>query len=434
MRQARSGTNGSGNGSGAALPLRHIYATGDNPVQTIGKTACSYDMVIMGAGGGDGADIGPLTYDIAAASTPAMVLVKTRLPIGPAIQEARRRARPHALHSEELSLLVDKWFAENTFHANEFSDLARLVEIKRQRNLTISVGLPALNEEETIGGVIEVLKEHLMDRIPLVDELVVIDSNSTDKTREIAQSMGMPVHIHQSTLPEAGEPLDGKGEALWKSLHVLKGDIIAWVDTDVTNMHPQFVYGLIGPLLMEPRLGYVKGYYHRPFRTEGKMDEEGGGRVTELTVRPLLNLFFPLLSGVVQPLAGEYAGRREVLEQLPFFSGYGVETGLLIDLLPILHERASSRPGQPIPRHLPSPRMAETRKMARVGVTGERSRRSAPRRRGRREEVLILFRIRSELARNMCGYLSAPRSSSPRSPRVKTSRSSIRTCSAPVHS
>jgi glycosyltransferase involved in cell wall biosynthesis len=172
-----------------------------------------------------------------------------------------------------------------------------------------------------------------MDRIPLVDELVVIDSNSTDKTREIAQSMGIPVHIHQSTLPEAGEPLDGKGEALWKSLHVLKGDIIAWVDTDVTNMHPQFVYGLIGPLLMEPRLGYVKGYYHRPIRTEGKMDEEGGGRVTELTVRPLLNLFFPLLSGVVQPLAGEYAGRREVLEQLPFFSGYGVETGLLIDLL-----------------------------------------------------------------------------------------------------
>ena len=145
--------------------------------------------------------------------------------------------------------------------------------------------------------------------------------------------MGVPVYIHQEILPEAGPALSGKGEALWKSLHVLKGDIIAWVDTDVTNMHPQFVYGLIGPLLREPRLGYVKGYYHRPIRSEGKTDEEGGGRVTELTVRPLLNLFFPLLSGVVQPLAGEYAGRREVLEQLPFFSGYGVETGLLVDLL-----------------------------------------------------------------------------------------------------
>lgn len=328
LRRARTGE-----GSQATLPLRHIYATGENPVETIGKTANSYDIVIMGAGGGEGGDIGPLTYQVADASKPAMLLVKTRLPVGPAIQEARRRARPHALHAEELSLLVDKWFAENTFHANEFSDLARLVEIKRQRGLTISVGLPALNEEETIGGVIQVLKEHLMERVPLVDELVVIDSNSTDRTREIAESMGVPVHIHQRTLPESGEPLDGKGEALWKSLHVLKGDIIAWVDTDVTNMHPQFVYGLIGPLLREPRIGYVKGYYHRPIRTEGRMDEEGGGRVTELTVRPLLNLFFPLLSGVVQPLAGEYAGRREVLEQLPFFSGYGVETGLLIDLL-----------------------------------------------------------------------------------------------------
>ena len=145
--------------------------------------------------------------------------------------------------------------------------------------------------------------------------------------------MGIPVHVHQQVLTEVGEPLHGKGEALWKSLYVLKGDIIAWVDTDVANMHPQFVYGLVGPLLREPRIGYVKGYYHRPIRTGDNIEHEGGGRVTELTVRPLINLFFPLLSGLVQPLAGEYAGRREVLEQLPFFSGYGVETGLLIDLL-----------------------------------------------------------------------------------------------------
>jgi glucosyl-3-phosphoglycerate synthase len=145
--------------------------------------------------------------------------------------------------------------------------------------------------------------------------------------------MGIPVYIHQEVLPEAGPPVEGKGEALWKSLHILKGDIIAWVDTDVANMHPQFVYGIIGPLLREPRIGYVKGYYHRPIQTGDDLQHEGGGRVTELTVRPLLNLFFPLLSGLVQPLAGEYAGRREVLEQLPFYSGYGVETGLLIDLL-----------------------------------------------------------------------------------------------------
>ncbi len=290
-------------------------------------------MLIMGAGGVAGADIGRFTQRVAKSSPPALIALKTRVPVGPAIRAAQKRARPHALHPDALSLIVDKWFAENTFHANEFSDLARLVEIKKQRGVTISVGLPALNEEATIGGVIRILKESLMERVPLVDEIVVIDSRSNDRTREIAAEMGVPVHIHQDILPEAGEPLEGKGEALWKSLHVLKGDIIAWVDTDVSNMHPQFVYGLIGPLLREPRIGYVKGYYHRPIRAEERMQEEGGGRVTELTVRPLINLFFPLLSGMVQPLAGEYAGRREILEQLPFFSGYGVETGLLIDLL-----------------------------------------------------------------------------------------------------
>jgi glucosyl-3-phosphoglycerate synthase len=228
---------------------------------------------------------------------------------------------------------VDKWFAENTFHADEFSDLSRLMDIKRKQGVTISLGLPALNEEKTIGDIITILKTSLMQDVPLLDEMVLIDSNSTDRTREIAAELGVPVYIHQEVLPEAGEPLAGKGEALWKSLHVLKGDLIAWVDTDVANMHPQFVYGLIGPLLREPRIGYVKGYYHRPIRSGSNLHREGGGRVTELTVRPLFNLFFPLLSGLVQPLAGEYAGRREVLEKLPFFAGYGVETGMLIDLL-----------------------------------------------------------------------------------------------------
>ncbi|MEO8289234.1 MAG: glucosyl-3-phosphoglycerate synthase [Chloroflexota bacterium] len=312
---------------------RRVYATGDDPVMSIGNAAQDYDLLIMGAGGVAAADMGRFTNMVAKSSAPALMALKTRIPVEPAIQAARKRARPHAMHPEALSLIVDKWFAENNFHANEFADLARLVEIKRRRGVTISVGLPALNEEETIGGVISVLKESLMERVPLVDEIVVIDSRSTDRTREIAAEMGVPVYIHQDILPEAGAPLEGKGEALWKSLHVLKGDIIVWVDTDVANMHPQFVYGLIGPLLREPRIGYVKGYYHRPIKVAEKMQHEGGGRVTELTVRPLLNLFFPLLSGVVQPLAGEYAGRREVLEQLPFFSGYGVETGLLIDLL-----------------------------------------------------------------------------------------------------
>jgi hypothetical protein len=142
----------------------------------------------------------------------------------------------------------------------------------------------------------------------------------------------VPVYIHQEILPQYGAP-SGKGEALWKSLYVLRGDIIAWIDTDITNIHPRFVYGILGPMLRESRIQYVKGFYRRPLRVGDKLQAGGGGRVTELVARPMLNLFYPELSGLVQPLSGEYAGRRTALEQLPFFTGYGVETGLLIDML-----------------------------------------------------------------------------------------------------
>jgi glucosyl-3-phosphoglycerate synthase len=138
--------------------------------------------------------------------------------------------------------------------------------------------------------------------------------------------------IHQEVLPEQGSFV-GKGEALWKSLYVLRGDLVAWIDTDIKNIHPRFVYGILGPLLKDERVKYVKGFYRRPIRVGSEILGTGGGRVTELTARPLLNLFYPELSGLIQPLAGEYAGRREVLEQLPFFTGYGVEIALLIDLL-----------------------------------------------------------------------------------------------------
>ncbi|RMF47457.1 MAG: glucosyl-3-phosphoglycerate synthase, partial [Anaerolineae bacterium] len=116
-------------------------------------------------------------------------------------------------------------------------------------------------------------------------------------------------------------------------LYVLKGDLIAWIDTDIKNIHPRFVYGILGPLLQNPDIQYVKGFYRRPLKQGNKMIAGGGGRVTELTARPLINLFYPELSGVIQPLSGEYAGRRSALERLPFFTGYGVESGLLIDML-----------------------------------------------------------------------------------------------------
>jgi glucosyl-3-phosphoglycerate synthase len=211
-------------------------------------------------------------------------------------------------------------------------DLERLVDLKRRQGVTISVGLPALNEEETIGDVVYTMRTRLMGRYPLVDEIVVIDSGSEDRTREIAAGEGVPVYVHQKIASELGA-YSGKGEALWKSLFVLRGDIVCWVDTDIRNIHPKFVYGIVGPLLAHPRLQYVKAFYQRPLNVGETLQATGGGRVTELTARPILNLFFPELSGMIQPLSGEYGARRTLLEQLPFFTGYGVEVGLLIDLL-----------------------------------------------------------------------------------------------------
>jgi glycosyltransferase involved in cell wall biosynthesis len=232
---------------------------------------------------------------------------------------------------QAISVLVDKWFAENTYHADEFDDLEHLVEMKENQRVTISLALPALNEEETVGKVISTVKGALMDRFPLLDEIVLMDSNSTDHTRDIARDLGVPVYIHQQVLPEYGARR-GKGEALWKSLYVTQGDLIIWIDTDIVNIHPRFVYGIIGPMLASPNVQFVKGFYRRPLRADGKIQAGGGGRVTELTARPLLNLFYPELSGVIQPLSGEYGGRRKALEQVPFFSGYGVEIGMLIDI------------------------------------------------------------------------------------------------------
>jgi glycosyltransferase involved in cell wall biosynthesis len=235
--------------------------------------------------------------------------------------------------NELPTVRVDRWFAENTYHSSEFSDLRGLLALKEKQGLSISLALPALNEEETVGHVIHTLKTALMDELPLLDEIVLIDSDSDDNTVAIAEASGIPSYIHQDILREELGTYKGKGEALWKSLYVTKGDIIAWVDTDITNIHPRFVYGLIGPLLKNQSVQYVKGFYARPIEIDGKLHSYGGGRVTELVARPLLNLFYPELSGIIQPLSGEYAGRRSALEQVPFFSGYGVEMGLLIDIL-----------------------------------------------------------------------------------------------------
>jgi len=270
-----------------------------------------------------------LLTDILSKENKTLVLVNEYFPEPHAPEPAKdipkSRDRP-------LAVVVDKWFAENTYHTREFMDLERLIELKQDQGVSISLALPALNEEETVGKVIETVKFALMDQIPLLDEMVLIDSGSQDQTREIAADLGIPVYIHQEILPQYGAYV-GKGEALWKSLFVVNGDIIAWIDTDIKNIDPRFVYGILGPLLDNPRIRFSKGFYKRPLRQGDKTVAGGGGRVTELTARPFINLFFPELSGLIQPLSGEYAGRRSALEKLPFFTGYGVETGMLIDLL-----------------------------------------------------------------------------------------------------
>ncbi|MBE7514567.1 MAG: glucosyl-3-phosphoglycerate synthase [Anaerolineales bacterium] len=274
----------------------------------------------------------PIFSKIFEVVTIPVAMVRAYQPEAEAFHVPRRA--PKAKPAETLSVRVDRWFAENTFHSREFVDVAALVALKERQNLTISLCLPALNEEGTVGNVITTMKKALMEDFPLLDEIVLIDSQSTDQTVAIAESLGIPVYKHPDLLPEMGSYV-GKGEALWKSLSVLKGDLIAWIDTDITNIHPRFVYGLLGPLLKRQAIQYVKGFYQRPLTIGDTLHAVGGGRVTELVARPLLNLFYPELSGIIQPLSGEYAGRRSALQQMPFFSGYGVETGLLIDL----HER-----------------------------------------------------------------------------------------------
>ena len=310
------------------------------------REASQHDLVVMGASAQpsnatpDGRFLfGIVAEAVATRAKPTVIVVKTkRIPSSATFDQLRAAegtlaaADAYVERSRSLPIMVDRWFAENTFHGREFRDIAKLVELKERQGLTISVGLPALNEEQTIGQVIRRIKGPLMDRLPLIDQLVVIDSDSTDRTAQIAAELGVPVFNHREILPEVGSQ-PGKGEALWKSLHVLDGEIVAWIDTDIRNIQPRFVSGLLGPLLREPRIQYVKGFYQRPIKEGDKLVAEGGGRVTELMARPLINLFFPELSGMIQPLSGEYAGRRALLESVSFFSGYAVEIGLLADIL-----------------------------------------------------------------------------------------------------
>ena len=282
---------------------------------------------------------GALPEHIAQRARTSVIVVRTReAPTKAAFDRAAQQAETlesvdrAAEEERSVAARVDRWFAESNYHHGEFGDLRRLASLKAKHRTTISLVLPTLNEEATIGPIVRTARRELMERVPLVDELLVIDSGSTDRTCETAAAEGARVVEHAAVLPAYGS-YHGKGEALWKSLFETSGDIVAWCDTDVQDWEPRMAYGTLGPLLTEPRIQYVKGYYQRPIVEGGVLREGGGGRVTELVARPLINMFFPELSGMIQPLSGEYAGRRSLLETIPFFTGYAVEIGLLVDAI-----------------------------------------------------------------------------------------------------
>ena len=333
----------------AAFSRQHVTARSEpilretqNLRTAILREADRADLVVMGASAPPGEPgtslFGSLPEAIAQRARPTVIVVKTREPIGrQTFEQLASRAETLAAadraaeESRAVPARVDRWFAEANFHHSEFGDLARLTALKEKLGVTVSLVLPTLDEAETIGPIVRRAVREMRDRYPLLDEILVIDSASTDDTRRIAEDEGARVVQHPDVLARYGSFV-GKGEALWKSLYETSGDIVVWADTDVRNWHHRMVYGTLGPLLVEPRLQYVKGYYQRPIVEGGVLKEGGGGRVTELVARPLINLFFPELSGLIQPLSGEYAGRRSLLEQLPFFTGYAVEIGHLIDV------------------------------------------------------------------------------------------------------
>jgi glucosyl-3-phosphoglycerate synthase len=221
----------------------------------------------------------------------------------------------------------EEWLLKRTFDGSR-TDPAALSEQAGVNRRTVSVVIPALNVASTVGAICRSIRHTWMGPQGLVDELVVIDSSSTDDTAAVATAAGARVVQDAEVLPSVG-PGRGKGEAMWKSLAATSGDIVVWIDGDIDDFDPDFVSKLVAPLFRDPGLGYVKAFYRRPLGDA----PDGGGRVTEICARPLINRFFPDLAGFIQPLSGEAAGRRELLERVPFLSGYAVEMGLLIDIL-----------------------------------------------------------------------------------------------------
>ena len=229
---------------------------------------------------------------------------------------------------------TDDWFARRTHRWQDWT-LADLLDAKRLSGTRVSLVVPARNEAATVGAVVTRLRAALMDTADLVDEFVVIDSDSTDDTFAVAEGAGAVAHRAADIRPDLGT-VPGKGEAMWKSVFVTTGDVLVFIDADLLDWDTHFVPGLLGPLLTDPGVALVKGFYERPMLDESAGSAFEGGRVTELVARPLIALLFPELAGLVQPLAGEWAVRREHFASLPVPTGYAVELAALVDTVAAL--------------------------------------------------------------------------------------------------
>jgi glucosyl-3-phosphoglycerate synthase len=228
-----------------------------------------------------------------------------------------------------MSMTVWEWFEQRSYHHRDFAGLGRSGGNGPERPSTTLI-FPARNVAGTIGRILSVV-EDLRARTGLPEQVIVVDADSSDGTADVARAHGAEVYSENALMRDLG-PAQGKGDAMWRALSKARGDLVMFADADTADFEEHFVYGTLGPLLADPRLQFVKAAFRRPFKQGEEKILDGGGRVTELMAKPLINLFYPELAGFVQPLAGEFAGRREVLSNVPFFTGYGVEIGMLIDV------------------------------------------------------------------------------------------------------
>jgi glucosyl-3-phosphoglycerate synthase len=228
-----------------------------------------------------------------------------------------------------MSMTVWEWFEQRSYHHGAFEAHGRSSGNGVERPSTTLI-FPARNVAGTIGTILNVV-EGLRARTGLPDQVIVIDADSPDGTADVARAHGAEVYSENELMRDYG-PAQGKGDAMWRALSVARGDIVMFADADSDDFQEHFVYGTLGPLLADPQLQFVKGAFRRPFKQGEEKIPDGGGRVTELMAKPLINLFYPQLAGFTQPLAGEFAARRELLSRVPFFTGYGVEIGMLIDV------------------------------------------------------------------------------------------------------